>query len=945
MAQDIRVALTLNNKQFNAGLKQSEKNVKTFASTTSTATKSVGGLVTAFKALIGLEVGRQVVSLADEYTNLNNRLIAVTKSEKELATAQRLVAQVASDTRSDLSSIASLYSDITTASESLGLSQQKVADITKTFSQTLKISGADTAAASGAIRQFGQALASGVLRGDEFNSINEANKVVMGELARELGVSRGELRGLAEDGKLTSDVLITAFEGMRLRVDAAFGETTVTVGAALTNLRNQVLLTVGAMDETTGASGGLVTAINSLADAIRQLAPLIQILGAIAGTITAFVIVAGKIFILSKAFNVLGNIIFGTGKKFTFAGKSISGYARSLANAGKQSGIFNKVLGAIGKSFLTLLRVIQGLSFAKIIKGLGTVGRQFKAIGAASGVLGKSIALLKALGATALFVARKFIGLLAAYEIVKLIAQAITKLVDIVASWFGLEWNTFETITGYFDSFEKAIGKALKTAWDWIAFWKEAEPATEEGSDSIDDATKSLQAFEDELKKVRSELASGYLANEEAGEYATEWEKAQKRVADATRAISVLQQAIGQREAFVGPLTEEQEQDLEKLRNELQATQLEMIAAGQAAQDLQDGWTDSFETIQDALADGLGLQDLTNELADFNLSDLDKAINAELRRLQEVAQEQTKELTDLISDPDIDPSLKGDWQTLLDAIPQQLAEASDEAKRLITELFAAEEAKEAAEETKKRLEDQAKAFKSFTDQLATADTPRELEAITDRLNEMGRVGDLTATQVTEGLRKIDDKAKELTAGAGIGQAIEDIARGFEPFQMAVDATNMAWGHMSTAIDNFVEDGKASFSDLAKSILKDLAKMILKQMIFNALIGALKGGGTALGFDMSFLEPRATGGPVQKNKPYMVGEQGPEMFVPGATGAIVPNNRLGDMSGQISAPVTNNYITNNINALDSRSVAQVFAENRQTLLGTVEYARKETAYGV
>ncbi len=74
---------------------------------------------------------------------------------------------------------------------------------------------------------------------------------------------------------------------------------------------------------------------------------------------------------------------------------------------------------------------------------------------------------------------------------------------------------------------------------------------------------------------------------------------------------------------------------------------------------------------------------------------------------------------------------------------------------------------------------------------------------------------------------------------------------------------------------------------------------------------------------------------------MVGEEGPELFVPGKSGTIVPNNALGGGGG----PVTNNYITNNINALDSKSVQQVFAENRQSLLGTVEYARKETAYGV
>ena len=116
-------------------------------------------------------------------------------------------------------------------------------------------------------------------------------------------------------------------------------------------------------------------------------------------------------------------------------------------------------------------------------------------------------------------------------------------------------------------------------------------------------------------------------------------------------------------------------------------------------------------------------------------------------------------------------------------------------------------------------------------------------------------------------------------------------------------------------------------------------MLLKAYLFNAIMGI----GKAVGFDMSFLKGMAKGGPVSGKTPYMVGEKGPELFVPNSAGSIVPNNKLNGGSGSVTN--NNNYITNNINALDSRSVAQVFAENRQALLGTVEYARKETSYGV
>ena len=93
---------------------------------------------------------------------------------------------------------------------------------------------------------------------------------------------------------------------------------------------------------------------------------------------------------------------------------------------------------------------------------------------------------------------------------------------------------------------------------------------------------------------------------------------------------------------------------------------------------------------------------------------------------------------------------------------------------------------------------------------------------------------------------------------------------------------------------------------------------------------------------------ARGGPALAGKPYIVGENGPELFVPGSNGSIMTNASLNKNAGataQSASPVVNNtYITNNISAIDSRSVAQMFVENRKTLLGAATLARKELPYG-
>jgi len=181
-------------------------------------------------------------------------------------------------------------------------------------------------------------------------------------------------------------------------------------------------------------------------------------------------------------------------------------------------------------------------------------------------------------------------------------------------------------------------------------------------------------------------------------------------------------------------------------------------------------------------------------------------------------------------------------------------------------------------------------------------------------------------------------------GEGVEKAMEAMRRATDPIKLAEDATTQLFAKMNEGIHSFVTTGKFGFSDLARSFGQMVAEMMLKQQMMKAAEGVTGFLTKMLG---SFF--MAEGGPVKGNQPYIVGEQGPELFVPPSAGKIIPNNQMGSKAVSTgmnsSAPVTNNYITNNINALDSKSVAQVFAENRKQLFGTVELARKELTYGV
>jgi len=169
-----------------------------------------------------------------------------------------------------------------------------------------------------------------------------------------------------------------------------------------------------------------------------------------------------------------------------------------------------------------------------------------------------------------------------------------------------------------------------------------------------------------------------------------------------------------------------------------------------------------------------------------------------------------------------------------------------------------------------------------------------------------------------------------------------VDEGTNAAKMAGDAFNSITNNMNSAIDNFVTTGKFSFSDFARSVVQDLIKIELKaeaMQLFKAVSG---GTGSILGSIFSGLG-FAEGGDPPVGKASIVGENGPELFVPKTPGTIVPNGAMGGGASGASTPnVTHNY-NYNINAIDQRSVAQFFAENRKTMLGTVQMAQKELPY--
>lgn len=233
-------------------------------------------------ALAGIAGGiglSKIAELSDEYSKLTAQLRLATDSSRAYAQAYADVKRIANSSQTDLSATGSLYASLSRATKDLGISQKAVGEITESVNLALKVSGAGAQESAGAILQLSQAFASGALRGDEFNSVNEAAPRLMKALADNIGMPVGALRGMAEQGKLTAEVVATALPQAlgQLRTEA---DQIQTISGAFTVLKNNVLEFTGVQAQASGIVTVLTGGIGLLANNLDLLAGVALTVGA-----------------------------------------------------------------------------------------------------------------------------------------------------------------------------------------------------------------------------------------------------------------------------------------------------------------------------------------------------------------------------------------------------------------------------------------------------------------------------------------------------------------------------------------------------------------------------------------------------------------------------------------------------------------------------------------
>lgn len=275
MAQESRLVIVIDSQNAERNARNLGNELDSIERKGEFASKSMDGLSVATRTLAGYMAGLvtagEAVSKMDAYTGLQNRLKLVTKNQTELNKATEDTFRIAQKTYSAWDSVLQVYQRFSDNAKTLNLNMDDTARLTETVSKAVAISGASASAADAALVQFGQALASGTLRGEELNSVMEQTPALAKAIAQGMGITVGELRSVAAEGKITSQEIVKALKNVQNDVDALFAKTDVTIRQSLTLLNNQITKFVGEAGKGSGAAQTLAGGIQLLGNNLNVI--------------------------------------------------------------------------------------------------------------------------------------------------------------------------------------------------------------------------------------------------------------------------------------------------------------------------------------------------------------------------------------------------------------------------------------------------------------------------------------------------------------------------------------------------------------------------------------------------------------------------------------------------------------------------------------------------
>ncbi len=258
MGQDYYRTMQNGGRQAAAASRESERALSDLTDGFASAGRAAAAATAAFAT-------GKLVQIADEWNSVNSRLKQASSSADDFAVSQRQLMEISQRTGTAFSDNANLFSRAAASMREYGYSSDEVLKITEAVSTGLKLSGANTQEASSVITQFSQALAQGVLRGEEFNAVNEAGDRVIRALAAGMGVARKDLKSMADQGQLTIDKVVPALMSQLGSLQGEFASMPQTVSGSLQKVTNSFMAWVGGVNQATGATDALSGGLDGVA--------------------------------------------------------------------------------------------------------------------------------------------------------------------------------------------------------------------------------------------------------------------------------------------------------------------------------------------------------------------------------------------------------------------------------------------------------------------------------------------------------------------------------------------------------------------------------------------------------------------------------------------------------------------------------------------------------
>ncbi|MCX9886130.1 phage tail tape measure protein [Klebsiella quasipneumoniae] len=264
MGQDYYKTMQNGGRQAAAAAKESQKALSELTDGFASAGRAATAAAAAFAT-------GKLVQIADQWNSVNARLKQASVSTNDFTLSQTRLMAISQSTGTAFTDNANLFSRAAASMREFGYSSDEVLKITEAVSTGLKLSGASTEEAGSVITQFSQALAQGVLRGEEFNAVNEAGDRVIRALAAGMGVARKDLKAMADQGQLTIDKVVPALISQLGVLQGEFSSLPPTVSGSMQKVTNSFMAWVGGVNQATGATDALSGGLDGLAGTLDSL--------------------------------------------------------------------------------------------------------------------------------------------------------------------------------------------------------------------------------------------------------------------------------------------------------------------------------------------------------------------------------------------------------------------------------------------------------------------------------------------------------------------------------------------------------------------------------------------------------------------------------------------------------------------------------------------------